>query len=120
MNVVQDKLGIMHTAVYMLIDLAPFVLASWWPFVRVMRGRSVLGSLFLCWGLLIFWHVTLFLVFPMLLYRGMRCDISDWIPEGPVIFATAIMFGWFPAAATVFVADWVHHFVSKRKSPNHI
>lgn len=106
----------MRTVTCVLIGLVPFVLAGVWPFACVVRGRSVLGSLFLCWALLIFWHAVLFLVLSALLYRGLGLDIPEWVPEGPAIFVGAGLFGWFPAAVIVFVADAVRYFIGKPAS----
>ena len=85
----------------------------------MVRGGSVLGSLLLCWLLLILWHFVFLLVLPLsfsAISRELARAVSDWVPEGPAIVVVTL-FGWFYAAVIVFVADCVRYFVSKPKSP---
>ena len=94
-----------------------------WAFARIVRGRQVFGSFFLCWASLVIWHLFFIAVLPLSLYainEKAGRTFSQWVPEGPAVIAVAFV-GWIPAGVTVLLGiltrDLTRHFGRETSSP---
>ena len=92
-----------------IVALAPLLLSCLWSLIRIVRGRQVFGSFFLCWVLLIVWHAFFIVALPLMLYsidKDAGLTLTSWQPEAPYVIAI-VFFGWFPAGVTVLLAIFV-------------
>ena len=114
----------MEAAAHTLVAIAPLILACLWPFVRIVRGRQVFASFFLCWALLVIWFLLFSIVIPLgvswVSHRAGENLFRHWMPEAPIVVAMTLC-GWFYAGITtvlaILVRDLARHFIYRTKPP---
>jgi hypothetical protein len=85
---------------------APFVLSAILPFIRTLRGRRLVSSFFICWGLLVLWNFLFAFGVPVIgdtVGRHLDERLFDWAPEWSAVVKMAY-FGWFYAGITVLLS----------------
>lgn len=96
----------MKTAFLIASGLTGIFVAYGYPLVAILRGKRVLRTVVIGWGLLFIYMFSLCFLIPMLVSVFSR-DLANemwrsWVPEGPAVAAIAIM-GWMPPLMAVVI-----------------
>jgi len=104
----------MKVSAQVLVAFAPFLLASVFPFFRVVRSGRAWRAFTICWISLVGWMFVFSIIIPLvagIISRDFGREVAlHWVPEGPAVMAAAFT-GWFYAGITVLLALLVRRVV---------